>query len=399
MTNIEALDLVIGLIFIYLLYSLLVSIIQEIIATNLGFRAKVLEKGIIRMLQDQEQGRIRSWLHLIFNIKQKGKFNLSDQFYSHPLIRSLAEDKWFSKPSYLTAQNFSKVMIDLLRGKNLEAGDSFREQIQSALKKKTIIVTRQQKETEVEIDPDTLEYLNSIWIDAQGDVDRFRKNLERWFDDTMERTGGWYKKYTQAILFVVGFFVAMSFNVDTVLIVKKLSKDPALREQLVKQADTYVRAHPNLKADLDASKKRIDEALASKTNKTPLDSAAAKAEKEKEEQEYKKIVQRNQALAAQADSLIKKDLANISGVVGLGWSRMCDDKNTKCSCECPLRPAGWNALTIPGWILTALALSLGAPFWFDLLNKLMQLRGNAHTEDSKKSENSNSGTQAINPKG
>jgi len=39
---------------------------------------------------------------------------------------------------------------------------------------------------------------------------------------------------------------------------------------------------------------------------------------------------------------------------------------------------------ILGWLITALAISLGAPFWFDLLNKLMTLRGSIKTKDASK---------------
>jgi hypothetical protein len=36
----------------------------------------------------------------------------------------------------------------------------------------------------------------------------------------------------------------------------------------------------------------------------------------------------------------------------------------------------WFWLTkVLGWFVTGLALSLGAPFWFDLLGKFMNIRG------------------------
>ena len=36
--------------------------------------------------------------------------------------------------------------------------------------------------------------------------------------------------------------------------------------------------------------------------------------------------------------------------------------------------------TAVGWLVTTLALSLGAPFWFDILNKFMVVRSNGETE-------------------
>jgi hypothetical protein len=35
---------------------------------------------------------------------------------------------------------------------------------------------------------------------------------------------------------------------------------------------------------------------------------------------------------------------------------------------------GKVAAHIPGWVLTIVAVSLGAPFWFDTLNRFMSLR-------------------------
>src|SRR5665647_1653992 len=108
MFNSVVLDVVIGLVFIYLLYSLLATIIQEIIATYLGLRAKMLKKGISRMLDD--------------DVNAKG---ISDIFYGHPLIKYLGENKSHSNPAYLAAKNFSKVLIDLLRGENVQPGQSY----------------------------------------------------------------------------------------------------------------------------------------------------------------------------------------------------------------------------------------------------------------------------------
>jgi hypothetical protein len=53
-------------------------------------------------------------------------------------------------------------------------------------------------------------------------------------------------------------------------------------------------------------------------------------------------------------------------------------------------PIGWvkgsfGPTTILGWVITALAASLGAPFWFDLLNRFVNVRasGKAPEEEPK----------------
>ena len=52
MTNVIALDVAIGLIFIYLIYGLLATIILELLASKYGLRSKILERAIFRMLEE-----------------------------------------------------------------------------------------------------------------------------------------------------------------------------------------------------------------------------------------------------------------------------------------------------------------------------------------------------------
>ena len=59
MFNSVILEIVIGLIFIYLLYSLLATVVQEIISTKFSLRAKILENAVSRMLEDGNKFRFR----------------------------------------------------------------------------------------------------------------------------------------------------------------------------------------------------------------------------------------------------------------------------------------------------------------------------------------------------
>jgi hypothetical protein len=56
----------------------------------------------------------------------------------------------------------------------------------------------------------------------------------------------------------------------------------------------------------------------------------------------------------------------------------------------------WSWLTPLGWILTILAISMGAPFWFDMLNKVMNIRfaGRSPDEKAKVPEKSDSTIRA-----
>ncbi len=369
MTGSVALDVVIGLVFIYLLYSLLASVVQEIIATNFSFRAKILEKAILRMLEDEKDrsafsDRLNTWLRLLFPTKMWGK-DLSKDFYDHPLIKYLGEDKWNNQPAYITAKNFSKVLIDILRGDNIKPGDEMRSHIEKWLEfdNDQVDLTKMGS---------TKKYLRSLWLDAQGDIEVFKKSLEDWFDNMMEHASSWYKQYNQVFLLIIGLAIAICFNVDTILITRKLSKDPKLRAQIIQQADQFRTDHPNLLEEYKLDKKEIEQ-------DTTLDSTRRAEQIKNNKEEYEKRTARRDELIDRAQSLIENEIASVSDVMGLGWSDPCEGKKKeeRCKLNCGLEPNGENPwpLRIAGWLLTALAISLGAPFWFDLLNKLMKLRG------------------------
>lgn len=347
MFNNAALDVVIGLVFIYLLYSLLGTLLQEMVATNIGLRGTILQKAIVRMLNDQPQTRTSTTAK-----------SLSKAFYDHPLIKSLRQDSFLKRmlPAYMKKETFSKVLVDLLRGNNVRPGDSSRTPIQNSLDTKKIAW-----DPTVGIDDETLSYLRSIWTDAQGDVDRFKELLEKWYDEMMDRTTGWYKKAVQKILFVIGIVLAIGFNVDTITIATKLQKDPKLRAAVVAQATEFTKAHPNLEKELKDQQSQIDSLNARQANLL-----TARADAQRFYDSTKKL---RDTLYSQAANLVNNDIMSVNNLLGLGYpGEICNN-------------IYWY--TPFGWILTALAISLGAPFWFDLLNKLMKLRSSVAPTEEK----------------
>lgn len=360
-----ALNVVIGLIFIYLLYSLLATIIQEIISTFLGTRARMLEHGIIRMLEDGTKST-----------------SISSAFYAHPLIKYLGQhthsetlshisafkNKYFghhslrTKPSYLSSKNFSKVLIDLLRGNSVKPGEGYASIIQNTLNTGTIPWTGIDGSPKnlMVINKETLTYLKSLWADAEGDVEKFRALLDAWFDDTMERATGWYKKHIQFVLFFIGFTLAVIFNIDTISISKKLARDPKLAEQLANNASVYVSNHSS----------GISVFSHDSTGSDSIKRDSAK-------QDFEKIILKADTLVRAADSLINENIDDANHLLGLGWNMVIDKKGQE-HCK------DWHWYTVFGWLITALAISLGAPFWFDLLSKVMKLRGAGNTTESEK---------------
>lgn len=341
MFNSVALDVVLGLVFIYLLYSLLVTVIGEIVSTWLGLRSQMLYKAINRMLTDsffknESLGlRIKLMAKKVLGREENKPATFAQKFYQYPSIKYLskleaAKNKFTESqlPSYLSAENFATAIINILKERG--AGTSVSEQINYCLRYNTC-----------QIQQETLKQLNNLYIDSGRDENLFQKKLENWFDDTMDRASGWYKRKIQWILFLVGFFIALIFNVDSIAITRKLSADKVTRGKVISMA---VQSY-------DSSAQSSGYFL----NNAFSDSPGEK---------YK-------ALLAEADS------ANM--VMGIGWDDISDSEigfgRYTLKAKLPyhaLNPFGSNFW---GLVITAIALSLGAPFWFDLLKKLVSIRG------------------------
>src|SRR5690606_22276134 len=78
-------------------------------------------------------------------------------------------------------------------------------------------------------------------------------------------------------------------------------------------------------------------------------------------------------LVMRADSIYSTDIKQANEILGLGLSSW---KN----------PPGGLLLSLLGCFVTALAISLGAPFWFDLLSLFMRLRGTGKKPEEDKTK-------------
>lgn len=397
MFNNAALDVVIGLVFIYLLYSLLGTVLVEIIASNTGLRGWLLQKAIERMLDDGVSSRRRavplrkSFLGIKYGSKPAKTAKTpkaSQAFFVHPLIKYLRANTWLirRKPSYIDPQTFTKVLIDLLRGPEAKAGDSDRHLIEQTLKTRIIrwkvagdrlvggkyLTKAQTPNRFARLEQDTTLYLESVWVDSQGDVTKFKSYITDWFNEMMDRTTGWYKKYTQLILLGIGLVTAGAFNVDTIKIAKLLEANPELRKQMISQVSTFTKANPGLSKQLHDQQDELN-----KLNKD-----------DKKRDSLQQQIDNNavKKLQDQETKLIGDYLPDATHTLGLGYERGWQDFN--------------GLMSILGWLLTALAISMGAPFWFDLLNKLMQLRSSlAPKEEPKDKSNTASAPKPTNIKG
>lgn len=299
--NSTVLDWAIGIIFVYLLLAVVCTTINEWIAGITSVRAKTLEKGIAQLL-DKQPG------------SGNGKTFLDD-FYDHPLISGMVtpgKSRSDGHPSYLPSRTFATVLMDLAT-KGIQGSITF-DQLQNGAKALP--------------SGDVQRALLALIQNASGDLTRAQQNIEQWFDDSMQRVSGWYKRRTQVVTIAIATILTLCTNADTIRFGHMLWVNPTLRSAMVEQA-----------------KQRTD------TGKE-----AGRAEVV----EYKKgsITPEHKGIPDISDQM--KPLKPL-----LGWSR--EDVSD-------LSEPSKLYLHLLGWILSIVAISLGAPFWFDTLNKLMNIR-------------------------
>jgi hypothetical protein len=329
MLNSTTLEVAIGMALVYLLLSLFCTAINEAIAGILGSRAKNLEKGIKSLFTDG----LKTAASTGGNGAVIPAVTLADAIYEHGLVQSLYKstaserpNHWFSKygsslPSYIPARTFSSALLDILfpPGATVPATAATvaEADVVGPLAAAALPGDLSTMLAKVQSLPDSKgkEAILTLVSQAGGDITKTRQAFENWFNDGMDRVAGWYKRKTQLVLFFIGLTIAVCLNVDSITIGRSLWASPALRSYAIAAADQYAG---------DKSKTKPTE-------------------------------------KASDDLAVLQSLA-----LPLGWNPSSDSWVEKSGAS--------RIFVLVGWLLTAIAMTLGAPFWFDTLNKFMVAR-------------------------
>lgn len=283
------LSIIIGIVFVLLLFSMLTSAVVEVLHAAFSYRGRHLRDTIEIMLGPEA----------------------SKKFLEHSYFRQLSSAtkprSGEKLPVWISKGTFSAILADILTEKGND---------------KNI----QQRIDDIQ-NNDLRKVLDFLWRQSGDDVKVFQDKVENWYGEVMERAKDWFADATKWRLFFIGLTLAAVLNADTLQIYKSLSVNAAAREELVNTANAFAAAREKVPG-IDTTKS----------------------------------VQQ-----AQKDFLEVKQLfvESVQSPLGLGWGNA-------------LPTDIWAWLTkIVGWILTGVAVTLGAPFWFDLLRKLLSLRGGA----------------------
>jgi hypothetical protein len=215
---------------------------------------------------------------------------------------------------------------------------------------------------------DAQKALLTLLDSAGNDIVRARENIEGWFDSTMDRVAGWYKRRTQRVLVVLGLVVAVVMNADTISIARRLSVDKSLRNSLVATATAYATAS---------------------AKEAPAKPGGPPPECAKPDSDDCKQLPEPCQKAMTPECRVDRELAQLRTLgLPLGWSLNRNDPRSFLPPEDGLSVAVTWLGRILGWLLTAFAISLGAPFWFDLLNKISVVRSTVKPQEKSPQEKS-----------
>ncbi|MEG4441739.1 hypothetical protein QUB47_16350 [Microcoleus sp. AT9_B5] len=161
--------------------------------------------------------------------------------------------------------------------------------------------------------------------DTQEQLQRFQKEIEIWFDQSMERASGVYKRNARGVAILLGTAIAVAANADSIHIINRLSKDSMLRSTVNLYAEQLVEKNARTKLDNLTSLRKVQKDV---------------------------------------------DIALDEVALPFGWSEQNSLERDKQG------NLLWSALIAKlfGWILSGIAISMGAAFWFEALNKVINIR-------------------------
>lgn len=253
-----------------------------------------------------------------------GSEQLTQDLLAHPLVKGLTKGRMkylpqANLPAYVSSRNFALALVDLIKSPDTELEDAI-DGLPDDLKKQ----------------------LEPMRRAVGGDVDKFRESVEHWYDDAMDRVAGWYKRWAQAITIALAVVVTIGFNVSTIRVADRLFNDESVRNSVVAAGENTV-------------KERTKEKEAGDSAGSAGGQGASGTESSESKGETTKIA--NPVTAGKEAEKAADTLTALA--LPLGWG----------SANSHFDPA-----LLIGWLLTAIAISLGAPFWFGALGKLADLR-------------------------
>ena len=326
MSTFPVLDVVIALVFLYLLFALTCTAINEAIASAFNRRGRMLRQAVDHLLGDT---------------------GLASAVYQHPLVASLGRPGPAGKPappplpSYIPSNRFATALTDHLTG---AASVNDAAAVGKGISGLPASASRQ---------------LQTLFDLSRGDPAEFHGRVSEWYEQTMDRVSGWYKRSVSRQTYVMAVVFVVVFNLDSVQLFNRLWSDSAFREAAVDQARARIAATGT--AEVPVMEYTGGN---SPTAGTPVQTGTV-------------------SLTDSETQLLTSLRGWDDDRMRLRTARVLEGDSTAVTLRWLAGVAWGHAI---GWIVTIFAISLGAPFWFDLLNRFMNLRSSGRATDEAPSK-------------
>jgi hypothetical protein len=321
----------ISMAFLFLMLSAACSAIQEIVANLFRWRAGTLERGLAGLLMSEP---------------------FKEELYRSPLLESLsspnARGQLRHRPSYIPSTTLALAILQVAQDHGMALDGS-------AVVNPTTNAY-----------PATEKLLASLLRGCKN-VTEQRERLENWFDDSMERVSGWYKRKAHAWIWIFGIVLCLFLNADSISLSKRFWNDQALRDAVSAEATEYVKSAPKDQtvegeAELDHAIHRMN-LFRERLPGVPLGWCFVDAK-------------------ASQSSDAKRGPVEVDGLKARCWPDLVHPTTSPYQVSLAgtdprivdLGNWSWWLWKVIGVIATVLAISQGAPFWFDLLQKAVNLR-------------------------
>lgn len=190
----------------------------------------------------------------------------------------------------------------------------------------------------------TLAHRAEAKVQAAGsEINQFQQEIESWFNHGMERASGVYRRNVKGVGLLIGLAIAFTLNADTFYMFHRLSTDQAIRSSILQTAD-----------QLEVRSLSSTEELA-------------------DELSISELSERLETDLRSVGIAVEETLSDYPLPIGRSEAMLAAQQAAESNWPIPLIPQ-----RVLGWAITALALSMGASFWFDLLRKVTSVRSSGN---------------------
>lgn len=222
-----------------LLLSMIITVITQIITNLLNSRGKHLLQGVADILEQLDRGITREIAKEIAEavltnpLVSSAKGKLGNVIHREELSKLLLDLGAGDGPSQLSEKARTTLQVALVKNGICQPGTP--EEIQQQIRKKIADIRASALQLE-KLHPDLTNAARARMAMLDQASSQFLAKINLWFDQTMDRVSERFTAHTRYVTFFAGLAVALGLELDTAMLVSRLSSDDNLRQSLVDMA-------------------------------------------------------------------------------------------------------------------------------------------------------------------